>query len=229
MKSNLFKTLPVVFVLLLCLQVSIPAQNPARFNDDVSGLISKEYQFNDDKPVLLFVGSSSIRKWDNIETFFPEYNVIKNGFGGSQFSDLIFFYDKLIAKFATYDPDVLLIYEGDNDIADGKKPNQVLKDAKHLLSMIRKDFPETPVVFISAKPSISRWNLRKKYMAVNKKLSKLCLKNENTAFVDVWNVMLNGDKNIRNDLFIEDNLHMNSAGYEIWTLEIMKVLNSIFK
>ncbi len=223
------KTLLALFLLLLLQNESILAQNPTRFNNEVNALINKKYHFDNDKPVLLFVGSSSIRKWDNIDTCFYRYNVIKNGFGGSQFSDLIFFYDKLISGFAGYKPNVILIYEGDNDIADGKKPSQVLKDAKHLLSKIRKNLPETPIIFISVKPSISRWNLRKDYVAVNNKLRKLCLKNKNSAFVNVWNIMLNEDNNIRNDLFLKDKLHMNSTGYELWTLEISKTLNDILK
>ncbi len=224
--KNMYKAVFLSFILLLFLQGILLAQDPARFNNEVNELISKDHHFNNSKPVLLFAGSSSIRKWNNIEDSFSGYNVIKNGFGGSQFSDLIFFYDKLIAP---YKPDVILIYEGDNDIADGKKPSEILKDAKHLLSMIRNDFPETPVIFISAKPSISRWGLKKEYEVVNKKLSKLCSKKENTGFADVWSIMLDSNGNVRNDLFVSDNLHMNHVGYELWTKEITKVLNDVLK
>jgi len=225
-RSGIFKLFPVIFILVLLIQGSVLAQDPARFADEVNALTSKTYHFDNDKPVLLFAGSSSIRKWDNIEDSFPGFNVIKNGFGGSQFSDLIFYYDKLIAA---YRADVILIYEGDNDIADGKKPAQVLKDAKHLLSAIRDDFPETPVVFISVKPSIARWGLKKEYEKVNKKLRKACSKNENTFYADVWDVMLDMNGDVRKDLFVKDDLHMNPSGYELWTSEITKVLNGVLK
>jgi len=226
MRSIKFKAVLGLLTFMFLIQ-GLSAQDPDRFKDEVEQLSIKKYQFDNVKPVLLFAGSSSIRKWENIESYFPEYNVIKNGFGGSQFSDLIYFYNKLIAGFAQYKPDVLLIYEGDNDIADGKKPSHIIKDAKHLLSMIRQDFPEIPVVYISAKPSIRRWGLKKEYTALNKKLRKFCLKTDNVYFVDVWNIMLDENENLRKDLFLDDNLHMNPAGYELWTSEILKVLKNV--
>ena len=220
------KTISVSFVLLLFLLESIHAQDPGRFNKEIKELTGKEYHFDNNKPVLLFAGSSSIRKWNNIESSFPEYNVIKNGFGGSQFSDLIFFYNKLIAP---YKPDVILIYEGDNDVAAGKETSDIIKDAKQLLSMIRNDFPETPMVFISAKPSVSRWELKKEYEKVNKKLKKLCSKTQNTYYADVWNAMLNSNGNVRDDIFVSDDLHMNDKGYELWTNKITEILNNVLK
>jgi len=121
----------------------------------------------------------------------------------------------------------LLIYEGDNDIAAGKKPSHIVKDAKHLLLMIRKDFPGIPVVFISAKPSISRWGLKKEYVTLNKKLRKFCSKNDNVYFADVWSVMMDENGQLRKVLFLDDKLHMNDTGYELWTKEILKMLDGI--
>jgi len=226
MRSTKFRAVPVLLMLIFLIQ-GVAAQDPDRFKDEVEQLSAIKYQFDNDKPVLLFAGSSSIRKWENIDRYFPEYNVIKNGFGGSQFSDLIFFYDDLIAGFSKYGPDVLLIYEGDNDIAAGKKPSHIVKDAKHLLLMIRNDFPGIPVVFISAKPSISRWGLKKEYVTLNKKLRKFCSKNDNVYFADVWSVMMDETGQLRKDLFLDDKLHMNDTGYELWTKEILKMLDGI--
>lgn len=200
------------------------AQDPKRFKDYVDILSNKEYHFDKDKKTLLFAGSSSIKKWNDIDEYFPEYNVINNGFGGSQFSDLIYFYDKLIGKF---NPDIIFIYEGDNDIASGKKPSEILKDAKTLLSKIRKDFKNVPVVFISVKPSIKRWELNRKYIATNKKLAKLCKKENNVWYIDVWDIMLDENGKLQTDIFIQDGLHMNSKGYNLWRDEINKKLSEI--
>jgi hypothetical protein len=226
MKSTKLKlrVVPVLLTFMFLIQ-GLAAQDPNRFKDDVEQLSAINYQFDNDKPVLLFTGSSSIRKWKNIDSCFPDYNIIRNGFGGSHFSDLIFFYDDLIAGFSKYDPDVLFIYEGDNDIANGKKPSHIVKEAKQLLTMIRTDFQETPVVFISAKPSISRWNFKKEYITLNKKLKKFCSKKDNVYFVDVWSVMMDENGRLRDDLFLDDKLHMNNTGYELWTNEITKILS----
>lgn len=209
-------------LILLFLAFSLNAQDPNRFLGEVEKLVSTDYQFSPDKKLALFTGSSSIRMWNDIQKYFPEYNVVNNGFGGSHFSDLIYFYNKLIIP---HNPDILFIYEGDNDIASKKKPRAIAKEAKFLLSKIRRDLPNTQVVLISPKPSIARWELRKEYEALNKKLKKLARKTDKVEFADVWTAMLDEQGNVLRDVFLDDNLHMNKKGYDIWA----KVLSDFLK
>lgn len=189
------------------------AQDPARFKTDVEELAKKEYNFSRDKKLVVFAGSSSIRMWNDVQNYFPEYNVINNGFGGSHFSDLLFFYDELILK---RKPDILFIYEGDNDLAGNKKPRKILQEAKKLTEKVKKDLPETKIIFISPKPSISRIKLKNSYISFNKKLKKYCNKTDNPEFADVWYPMLDKNGNVFKDVFLEDGLHMNKKGYDIW-------------
>ena len=91
-----------------------------------------------------------------------------------------------------------------------------MKDTKILVKAIRKALPNTNIVFISAKPSISRWNLKTEYEVFNAKLEKYTKRQKNMQFVDVWNKMLLKNGEVDPTLFIEDGLHMNIAGYTIW-------------
>ncbi|MGM0620114.1 MAG: GDSL-type esterase/lipase family protein [Bacteroidota bacterium] len=200
-------------VVLLFGVFNLNAQNPNRFNNEIEKLIQKEYQFEPGKKLTLFAGSSSVRMWKDVADYFPEYNVINNGFGGSHFSDLIYFYEELIPQ---YNPDYLFIYEGDNDIADDEKPRKILKEAKLLVGMIQEDLPQTKVVLISAKPSVARWEYSKKYNRLNRKLKRLCKKTDNLEFADVWSAMLDENGQVFTDVFLDDNLHMNKKGYDIW-------------
>lgn len=189
------------------------AQEPNRFQNEVDELFNKEYNFSPDKKLVVFTGSSSVRMWKDVQSYFPEYNIINNGFGGSQFSDLIYFYNQLVIK---QTPEILFIYEGDNDIASNKKPNQIMKEAKGLVKRIQRDLPKTKVVMISPKPSIAREKLKKEYIKLNKKLEKFCKKTDKLEFADVWSAMLDENGNVFNDIFIEDGLHMNKKGYDLW-------------
>ncbi len=189
------------------------AQDPNRFKEQITELTGKVHSFSNNKKLAVFTGSSSIRMWKDVQSYFPDYNVINNGFGGSHFSDLLFFYDELIVKPG---PDILFIYEGDNDINDKKKPAKLLKEVKQLTARIRNDLPETRVVFISPKPSIARVHLKNEYIKFNKKLDKYCKKQDNVEFADVWSPMLDNKGNVYKDIFIEDGLHMNKKGYDIW-------------
>ena len=221
MKQN-FHFRQLVLAILLFGFFSSNAQDPNRFKEQVDKLFNKEYNFTPNKKLVVFTGSSSVRMWEDIQSYFPEYNVINNGFGGSQFSDLIHFYDELIIKRT---PEILFIYEGDNDIAAGKKPGKILKQAKGLIKRVQNNLPQTKVVLISPKPSIKRENLKKDYIKLNKKLERYCKKQDNLGFADVWNIMLDENGNVFQDIFIEDGLHMNKKGYDLWA----KVLGEFLK
>ena len=217
MRLNFFVT-----VILLTGFLVSNAQDPNRFKDEVNQLYNKEYNFSPNKKLVVFAGSSSIRMWKDVQDYYPQFNVINNGFGGSQFSDLIFFYDKLITK---QKPDYLFIYEGDNDIADNKKTSEIYRDFKTLAQKINVDLPATKVVFISPKPSIARWNQKKDYDKLNKRMDRYCRKkNDNIEFANVWPVMLDNSGNLYQDVFIEDGLHMNKKGYDLWNKVLISFL-----
>jgi lysophospholipase L1-like esterase len=72
-------------------------------------------------------------------------------------------------------------------------------------------------VFISAKPSLSRWEQRADFIKFNALLQEWAKGKKNVTYADVWTPMLDKNKIVRRDLFIEDGLHMNATGYEIWT------------
>jgi len=102
-------------------------------------------------------------------------------------------------------------------VAGDKKTSRIKKDAKILAKKLKRDLPSTKVIFISPKPSIKRWHLKKQYEKVNKKLQKLCRKSDSMEYADVWNAMLDTDGMVYKDIFLEDDLHMNKKGYDIWT------------
>ena len=207
------KSILIVIVFLILGTLFSNAQDPNRFKDQVDQLAGKEYNFSTDKKLVVFTGSSSIRMWNDVQSYFPEYNVINNGFGGSHFSDLLYFYEQLIVKPA---PTILFIYEGDNDVANNKKPRKILKEVKLLTEKLKADLPETKVIYISPKPSISRVHLKNTYIKFNSKLEKYCKKHDNIEFADVWYPMLDNKGNVYKDVFLEDGLHMNKKGYDIW-------------
>lgn len=161
----------------------------------------------------LFVGSSSITNWKDIAAYFENAYVINRGFGGSRFKDLIYFSGRVITP---YKPSKIFIYEGDNDIAGGMTAKDVMAQARLLRKKIEQALPGTPVVFISVKPSVSRWHLRKEYIKFNKSLKKFSKRTAQTEYADVWSAMLDENGVVRNDIFLKDNLHMKPEGYKIW-------------
>ncbi len=202
-----------VFLCALVFAFPLWSQDVPHFQTEVNKLIAGDSAV-DKKDVILFTGSSSIRFWTSLNADFPTANVLNRGFGGSQMTDLVGYVDQLIVP---YSPKQIFIYEGDNDIAAGKNSTDILFDADRLLVAIRKQLPrKVQVFFISAKPSILRWQLRDKYADFNGKLEAWTKKKKKVTYIDVWTPMLDDDGKVIADLFIEDGLHMNKKGYEIW-------------
>jgi lysophospholipase L1-like esterase len=193
--------------------IDVIAQDPTRFAGEIEEIQNREFERDETLPLAVFTGSSSIRMWNDLVHSFPGYQVLNNGFGGSEFSDLIYYKEELIFN---YKPEHLFIYEGDNDINSGKNPSDIAEEANNLVIEIKNRLPETKIFLISPKPSISRWELREQYLTVNLLLNQVSKLHLSTYFIDVWNLMMDENGEVRSDLFIEDDLHMNETGYEIW-------------
>ncbi len=210
--SIMQKLIFVSVLILLSFQISL-GQDPNRFLKEVEKFNQEEFSRETKRPLILFTGSSSVRFWKNLQETYPDHQILNRGFGGSQMSDLLFFADQLILK---YQPEQIFIYEGDNDVSFGKSSRVILKDTKKLVRKIKKSLPDAKILFISPKPSVARWHLRKQYLEVNDKLKKYADRKPKIDYVDVWTPMLDQDGTVFKDIFIKDNLHMNAKGYEIW-------------
>jgi len=164
------------------------------------------------KHANLFVGSSSIVMWDLDESF-PEYEVINRGFGGSQTADSTYFADRIVIP---HKPNVVFLYAGDNDIADGKSPAQVFDDYKAFVAKVHGALPKTKIVYIAIKPSTARWNLVDKMRKANALVEKETKSNELLAFIDIDPLMLDEDGKPREDFLLGDGLHLTKSGYAVW-------------
>ena len=189
------------------------SQDPTRFADEVEA-IQKKYDtlWDASKETIVFTGSSSVRIWKDLQERFPEHQIVNSGFGGSQASDLLYYSEEFILRFR---PKKVFIYEGDNDVSEGKKSKEIMSDISEIISKIRAQDATTEIVLIAAKPSIARWSLKKDFKRLNRKFRKLSRRDVQMNYADVWKPMLSRRK-VKEDIFIEDGLHRNAKGYEIW-------------
>jgi lysophospholipase L1-like esterase len=170
---------------------------------------------------IVFFGSSSFRRWD-LEKSFPGMGLINRGFGGSQMSDAIRYLDRAVLPL---EPRTIFVYEGDNDVGSGKTPEIVEADYRTFVEKARAALPEVKIVFVAIKPSIRRWELIDKAREANAKVKAITETDDRLEYIDVDTPLLDSNGQPRADLFVEDDLHLNDAGYEIWTELIRPYLN----
>jgi lysophospholipase L1-like esterase len=169
---------------------------------------------------VFFVGASTIVKWD-LKKYFPDSSYVNVGFGGSAIADSTHFAQRIIAP---YKPSTIVFYAGDNDIAAGRKAEQVVEDFRAFVSVARKDNPSCKVVFLAVKPSIARWKMFEEQKKANALVRLFCEKGDRLIYVDTITLMLGEDGKPRADLFVKDGLHLSPKGYELWTEVVNKTL-----
>lgn len=162
---------------------------------------------------LLLAGSSTFRLWVSYKQDLKDFPVINRGFGGSQMSDLNFYFDRIVAK---YKPKIILVYEGDNDLNAGENPDSVVREFKEFVQMVKTKLPNTKVAFCSIRPSLARTNILEKQRAVNQAIRKFCKPRKNLYFVDIQKDFYLPTGEMMTDIFVADKLHLNRKGYEIW-------------
>ena len=169
---------------------------------------------NPPKPgAILFIGSSSIEHWKDVAGDFPDKRVLNRGFGGSRIADSTYYAARIIVP---YKPSMIVFYAGDNDINDGHSAQQVFDDYVAFVSRVRKDLPKTPIAYISIKPSPSRAALLPVMTEANAKILAYTGAHPHLIYIDVASKMLDAGGQPRAELFVEDRLHMNRAGYDLW-------------
>lgn len=167
------------------------------------------------KPRLLFYGSSSIRLWDTLYEDFADYRPVNLGFGGSTLAACDWFFDRLVAPF---EPESIIVYAGDNDLGDGRHPEEVFLFFQQLVSRIRRQYGSIPLAYISIKPSITRWNIVDSIRYANKIIEEeIRRQRDNLHFINVYTRMTDNAGYPKREFLDPDGLHINPKGYALWT------------
>ncbi|MBL9170104.1 MAG: hypothetical protein JNN07_20385 [Verrucomicrobiales bacterium] len=216
---NLFRLLNpfVVALALFGLVVSGSAAAPKsaeRWEKEIRQFEEKDRAHPPKPGAILFTGSSSIRLWKTLETDFPQRYVLGRGFGGSEMSDLNHYLERIVLP---YSPRHILVYEGDNDLASGKSPEQVLTDFQTFVSRVRARLPRVRIDYIAVKPSKARWHLFDRIKTTNESIAQWAKTQSRVGYIDVFTPMLRSSGELRIELFQSDGLHLNADGYALWT------------
>lgn len=162
-----------------------------------------------------------MRMWDSIAKDLDPLTVVSLGFGGSTFDDLNFYFDELVAR---YEPRAILLYEGDNDIGNGNTPVAVARDFLTFVEKTHTFDPAIRIYFISIKPSVRRVAFLPDAQKANSMIAALCAEDPRLEYIDVATSMLDKQGVPIPELFIEDELHLNSSGYDRWSFAIRSVI-----
>jgi lysophospholipase L1-like esterase len=201
---------------------------------------------------VLFIGSSMVEFWKSLPDDMDPLPISNIGVAGSRIEDMtsqfvevqrIALERSLMSAETTRgggadyksaapavgleQPQAIVFYGGDNDIAAGKSPQDVLTSFQAFMAAKRDRFGSTPVYFISLKPSPARWSYREAQLQANGMIQRLAREQPDLKFIDVVPALLVDGR--PGPFYASDNLHMNDEGYARWTPLVRSALTPAFQ
>lgn len=200
-----------------------PPAHAAAFEDEIRAFEMTDRVIGA-APRIVFIGSSSVRRWETIGMDFPRHRVVNRGFGGSHIADSTYFADRILSA---HRPPVIVMYAGSNDIDAGKSAATVAADFKAFTAKVWASWPKAAIAFISIAPSPTRWSEAANVREANRLISAYCETDARLRFIDIFPSMLGADGRPRRELYVEDGLHMTRKGYLLWIPAIEAVLEKL--
>jgi len=183
------------------------------YEDEVRRL-ENEGQQRDHKADTIFYGSSSIRLWTSVYDDLKDLNPVNLGFGGSTLAACVWFFDRIMAL---WNPKRLIVYAGDNDLGDGRHPEEIFIFFQQLVARANRRFGNIPCYFVSLKPSISRWHMADQFKFTNKIIeAEIESYKNNWQFIDIFSAMLDANGYPKKEYYLDDGLHLSPEGYRLW-------------
>jgi len=212
-----------ILVLLLLASSSVMGQNA--FENEIRNYEKQDSIALPKKGQILFIGSSSFRIWKTFSTDLAGISAINRGFGGSTMTDALYYFDRMVVKYA---PSTVVVYEGDNDLAKGKSPEELAKEYEDFSNRLKKALPKTKLVYLAVRPSLSRIAIVDKQKQFNGWLEKYCKSQKGRFFLDMHSPFYLPDGTLMPDIFVADRLHLNEKGYQIFSAKIREfILNKL--
>ncbi len=207
------------------------AWSVAKWESDILKLEERDRGEIHPADAILFVGSSSIRRWDTIGDDMSPYHAIQRGFGGSRFSDLAVYADRLIAPHRFRAVVVFVANdikgEGREDEPADKTPAEIARLFGYFRDRVAHHAPGVPVFCIAITPTEKRRHVWEQTRAANEAIRALCREREDTYFIGTESLYLDERGDPRADLFVDDRLHLNSESYRLWAAAIKSHLDSV--
>lgn len=198
-----------------------------------------------EKGMIMFYGSSGFTRWT------PKYDhrpleedirmkdgspaAVNHGFGGSTIEEGLYYYNRIVKP---WEPRAIVLRFFPNDVRQGYSPSEVVYLLAQFCNWARTDFPGVKLYLCDAMPhklyikNVMWQTLAKQY---NKLLKDYCDANEDCTYVSQvsWHGFYTdpadaGDyKKIRQDIWVEDEVHLTQEGYDIYRDLFLNALDDI--
>lgn len=193
------------------------------YEQDVVDAEKRRAAWSGDPAPVVFYGSSSFRLWTDYAAAMAPWPVLNLGFGGSTIAACAWFFDRLIVPAPSR---ALMVYAGDNDLGDGRHPQEVVNQFQLLALRWREERRGQPIFFVSIKPSPARRHLLASILYTNEQVEAWCARRPDCHYVEVTQPLLRAGRPTM-EYYEDDGLHMNGRGYAVWAPRLKQALAEV--
>jgi lysophospholipase L1-like esterase len=201
-------------------------QATLKWEAEIAKLEKQDRSHSDPEDAILFIGSSSIRRWTDLEADMSPRKSINRGYGGAKFSDLAVYIERIVNP---HQFKALVIFVG-NDIVgkpDDKSPDEVARLFKYIVDQVRKTHPKQPIFLIAVTPTPSRFEVWPEIRRANAAMEKICESGKSLYFIATEKFYLDEAGKPIERYFVEDKLHQNREGYQVWSRIVKEHLDKV--
>ncbi|MCE9631387.1 MAG: haloacid dehalogenase-like hydrolase [Planctomycetia bacterium] len=160
---------------------------------------------------IVLLGSSNIRLWNTLADDFPGMNVINRGVGGCRLGELAEFASRLVAAAR---PKVIVVAAGTNDVNAGATAAEVRDAFERLATELRREHPETTILFLAISPTVKRWDQVERQTAANAAVKDFIetANDGRLVYLDANAAFLGPDGKPAAECFMDDMQHPSTIG-----------------
>jgi lysophospholipase L1-like esterase len=165
---------------------------------------------------IVFIGSSSFRFWTTLASDMAPLPAINRGFGGATVRACNHWAPRILARAPA--PRAVVLYAGGNDLAWWYSVDRVFAEMERFVALTAQLAPNAPVYILSVQLAPSRPRNWQQVRDLNARVDALAARSGGRVrTIDVVSVILDAAGRPRRELFVFDGVHMNPAGYALWT------------
>ena len=126
-------------------------------------------------------------------------------------ADCTYYADRIVIP---YQPRLIVVRAGGNDIAAGKTPERVRDNFRAFAEKVRAKLPTVRIAYMTINATPSRWANVEQEKKTNQLIKEYISAGDNLDYIDTFDATMSDGKP-RPELFVKDRLHFNAAGYKI--------------
>ena len=183
---------------------------------------------------LTVLAGDSISLWFPIHLLPPNRHWLNQGISGETSAGLL----KRIHLFSATTPETVYVLVGINDLIRGVDDRTILDNQEQIIRDLKIDHPKSQIVLQSILPHAGQeatWEGRDRLLAVpNRRIQNLNRQLESIArqegiyFLDLYPLFSDAEGTLRME-YSTDGLHLNTKGYEVWSVALQVYMNEVLK